>query len=187
MIENELLLLGLLRDGPKHGYQIKRKIQGIVSLFAGIDLKSIYYPLRIMEKNGLVRKSANKSGKRPQRFTYRLTSPGELRFDDLMVKSLLDFKRPQFTLDLSLYFLHYVKPQVAKRRLKARVFVLKRLSRALRQMMESFKKTKGSSLGFIVEHNLKMVETEADFLAEFMKSFNKQKGDADDHAVFGSI
>jgi DNA-binding PadR family transcriptional regulator len=27
MIENEMLFLGLLLDGPKHGYEIKRKIE----------------------------------------------------------------------------------------------------------------------------------------------------------------
>ena len=27
MIEHELLFLGLLKDGPKHGYEIKRQIE----------------------------------------------------------------------------------------------------------------------------------------------------------------
>jgi DNA-binding PadR family transcriptional regulator len=42
--------LGLLKESPKHGYEIKKKIKEILSLFAGVDLKSIYYPLRILEK-----------------------------------------------------------------------------------------------------------------------------------------
>lgn len=50
MIEQELLLLGLLREGPKHGYEIKLKIKEILFLFAGIDIKSIYYPLKVLEK-----------------------------------------------------------------------------------------------------------------------------------------
>ena len=58
MIEQELLLLGLLKQGPKHGYDIKTKIKQILSLFAGVELKSIYYPLRILEKRGLVVKKA---------------------------------------------------------------------------------------------------------------------------------
>ena len=50
MIEQEFLLLGLLRQSPKHGYEIKLRIRQILSLFAGVDLKSIYYPLKILEK-----------------------------------------------------------------------------------------------------------------------------------------
>ena len=50
MIEHELLFLGLLKESPKHGYDIKLKIKEILSLFAGVELKSIYYPLRILEK-----------------------------------------------------------------------------------------------------------------------------------------
>ena len=45
-MEQELLLLGLLKESPKHGYEIKKKIKEMLSLFAGVDLKSIYYPLR---------------------------------------------------------------------------------------------------------------------------------------------
>ena len=52
MIEHELLLLGLLKESPKHGYEIKTRIQEILSLFAGLQLKSIYYPLNILEQIG---------------------------------------------------------------------------------------------------------------------------------------
>ena len=80
MIEHELLLLGLLKESPKHGYDIKIKIKKIFSLFTGVDLKSIYYPLKILEKEGLIEKRINRLGKRPERFVYKLTSRGEARF-----------------------------------------------------------------------------------------------------------
>jgi DNA-binding PadR family transcriptional regulator len=104
MIEQELILLGLLRERPTHGYEIKKKINEILSLFAGVDLKSIYYPLRVLEQKGLVVKRKNRPGRRPERFVYALTPKGESRFKELLNKSFLDFKRPQFSLDLSLYF-----------------------------------------------------------------------------------
>lgn len=176
MIENELLLLGLLKDSPKHGYEIKLKIQEIGSLFAGIDFKSIYYPLRVLEKKGLVTKRANKSGRRPQRLVYQLTSEGQARFEDLVVKSLLDFKRPQFSLDLSLYFLHYINPRIARRRLQARMFVLERLAKTLRRMTASLKQEKSSpALAFILEHNIKMVQTESEFLGGYIKDISLKK------------
>lgn len=170
MIAQELLLLGLLKGNPKHGYQIKKEIKGILSLFAGVDLKSIYYPLRVLEKRGLVAKRVSKAGFRPQRFVYELTKKGQGYFQELLAKSLLNFKRPQFSLDLSLYFLRYIKPNIAKRRLRARILILKRLLKSLGQMANSLKKKKSLSLIRILEHNRQMVEAEYRFLGRLIKT-----------------
>ncbi len=169
MIEQELILLGLLKESPKHGYQIKKKIREILSVFAGVDLKSIYYPLRILEKKGLVKKNSSRAGKRPLRFIYKLTSKGETHLKELLNKSLLNFKRPQFSLDLSLYFLSYIKPGIAKRRLRARLLILKGLSQSLKEMIDSLEKKKASSLMHILEHNRQMVDAEYQFLAGLTK------------------
>jgi len=170
MIEHELTLLGLLKESPKHGYEIKKEIKEIFSLFAGVDLKSVYYPLRILEKKNLVTKKISKSGRRPQRMVYALTPKGESRFEKLLTKSLLNFKRPQFSLNLSLYFLNYIKPDIVKRRLRARMLVLERLSKRLRQMASSLGKKKPSSLAYILEHDLRMVESESKFLCGLIKT-----------------
>jgi len=170
MIEQELLLLGLLKESPKHGYEVKKKIKEILSIFAGVDLKSIYYPLRVLEKKGLVIKRANKQGKRPQRYIYELTAKGEARFKEMLTHSFLNFKRPQFSLDLSLYFLHYLKPDIVKRRLRARLQVLKKLSASLKETSVSLRKNGVSSLVHILEHNLQMVDTESRFLSALIQS-----------------
>ena len=170
MIEHELILLGLLKESPKHGYQIKKKIKEILSLFAGVDLKSIYYPLRVLEKKNLLTKRIIKTGRRPQRLVYALTPKGEARFKELLTQSLLNFKRPRFSLDLSLYFLNYIQPDILKRRLRARIRVLEGLCRGLRQMINSLKKGKPTSLVYILEHNLQMVETESKFLSRLIKT-----------------
>jgi len=169
MIEHELILLGLLKESPKHGYDIKRKIREILSVFAGLDLKSIYYPLKILEKKGLVEKRISKPGRRPERLVYCLTPKGESRFKELLTKSFLNFQRPHFSLDLSLYFLNQIKPEIARRRLRARLHLLKGLSKSLRQMVSALKKKKPASLVYILEHNLQMVETESRFLSNLIK------------------
>lgn len=170
MIEQELILLGLLKESPKHGYEIKKKIREIFSLFAGIDYKSIYYPLRILEKRGLVVKRFSRQGRRPQRITYALSDKGAKRFQELLNESLLNFKRPQFSLDLSLYFLHYIKPEFARRRLHARIFILRKLAKEIAQMVESLKKEKPASLAEIMKHNLELLEAEAGFLSRLTKA-----------------
>lgn len=163
-------MLGLLRESPKHGYNIKTEIKEILSLSAGVELKSIYYPLRILEKKGLVVKKVLKPGRRPERIVYALSKKGQERFDELLSKSLLNLKRPQFSLDLSLYFLHYMKPAVARRRLTIRLHILNRISHGLEKMIQQQKRKKGLSLWRILEHNLKMLEAEAEFLSELIKA-----------------
>lgn len=171
MIEQEIIFLGLLKESPKHGYKIKRKVKEILSLFAGVDLKSIYYPLRILEKRGLVSKHIDKLGRRPQRLVYELTPKGHSRFDDLLNKSFLEFKRPQFSLDLSLFFLPYIKADIARRRLRGRVFILKKVARELRQVLSLQRKNSAPvSLLRIIEHNLRMMEAESKFLANLIKT-----------------
>lgn len=169
MIEHELILLGLLKESPKHGYEIKKKIKEIPSLFGGVDLKSIYYPLGVLEKKGLVIKHIGKFGRRPQRFVYELTPKGKAKFHELLSNSFLNFKRPQFSLDLSLYFLDYIKPDIARRRLRARSQILRKLTKSLEESVNSFKKKKSTSLVYILEHNLQMVETELNFLSNLIK------------------
>jgi DNA-binding PadR family transcriptional regulator len=170
MIGHELILLGLLKESPKHGYEIKKKIKDILSLFAGIDFKSIYYPLRILEKKGLVTKCSSREGRWPKRLVYELTPRGEVRFKELLSESFLNFNRPQFSLDLSLYFLDAIEPAVAKRRLCARMLILRKLSAALHKTMVSLKAKKKPSLSRILEHNLQMVETESKFLSSLVKT-----------------
>lgn len=170
MIEQELLLLGLLREKPSHGYEIKKKLKDIVSYFAGIDVKSIYYPLRILEKKGLVSKTSAKSGKRPQRYVYKLTTKGQLRFEELLTASFLNLKRPQFSLDISLYFLQFVKPEVVKWKLRARSLMLSKISKNLRHFIETSKHKKHSYIISILEHNLGMLEAESSFLGELTET-----------------
>jgi len=170
MIEQELLLLGLLRETPKHGYEIKTKIRQILSIFAGVELKSIYYPLKILEKKQLVLKRAAKLGKRPKRFVYHLTLKGKKRFEELLNKSLLTIKRPQFSLDLSLYFLHYLEPVSVKRRLQARLSILRKVSGGIEKLAKTKQRQNASALIRILEHNLCLLKAEELFLRGLLKS-----------------
>lgn len=158
MIEHELLFLGLLKDGPKHGYEIKRLIEEEVFSFVGLKIKSIYYPLKQMEKLGLVKKDIGREGKWPEKFVYSLTPKGDKIFDHLITESFLSIERPYFNIDLSLYFLNYVDKKIAKRQLRGRVLFLKRIRRDLATLKSSSPKQK--HLHIILDHDLDLVDAE---------------------------
>lgn len=159
MIEHELLFLGLLKDGPKHGYEIKRLIDEELFPFIGLKIKSIYYPLGKMEKLGLVKKDIGREGKWPEKYVYKLTPKGEKIFDHLITDSFFSIERPYFNIDLSLYFIPYVDRAMAKRQLRGRVLFLKRILRNLQNLKKNLSPAK-KHLHVILDHNMDLVEAE---------------------------
>ena len=159
MIENEFLFLGLLAEGPKHGYEIKRQIEEDITPNLGLKLKSIYYPLQKMAEEGLVKQEVGRQGRFPEKHVYCITDKGKKKFDELIGESFLSIERPFFQVDLSLYFIHLTDKIAAKRRLKARMSLLKKISKELSILKEkSLPKSKSAYL--ILEHNLALVDTE---------------------------
>lgn len=172
MIEHELLFLGLLKEGPKHGYEIKRLIEEELFPFIGLKIKSIYYPLKKMEQLGLVDKDVGREGRWPEKFVYSITAKGEKIFDHLINESFLSIERPYFNIDLSLYFLPYVDQKIARRRLKARVIFLNRIKRDLQGLKKNVK-LNAQHLNIILDHDLALVEAEIKSLASLIHILEK--------------
>ncbi len=74
----DLAILGLLRSGPRHGYDLKRHLADLG--LRRISFGSLYPALRRLEKRGLI--VALRAGGR--RKSYRLTEAGNAELDRLM-------------------------------------------------------------------------------------------------------
>jgi DNA-binding PadR family transcriptional regulator len=78
-----VLLLGVLRDGPMHGYAIKQKLaEWHMDFWADVKVGSIYAGLKRLVGDGLLKEvGASQEGNRPVRMTYEITEAGreELR------------------------------------------------------------------------------------------------------------
>ncbi len=169
MIEQELLFLGLLMEGPKHGYEIKRQIEEDLVPFLGLKIKSIYYPLRKMEKLGLVTKDVGREGLFPEKFVYKITEKGKKIFDHLLTENFLSIERPYFNVDLSLYFLPYVDKKIAQRRLRARVIFLKRIQRDLENMRKNLNNA-STHLQVILDHDIDLVCAEIKSISRLIET-----------------
>lgn len=163
-MEQELLILGLLKQGPKHPYQIKRLLKDVIFTYTSLENISIYYPLRQMEEKKWVIKKEVRFKRRPQRYVYYITEEGKQQFKRLLDKNFLTIKRPFFNIDLSLYFLPFIEIDVARRRLRARISLLKKIKADLQKMRASLDMKKSSHLAFILEHNIELVGAEIKFL-----------------------
>ena len=82
----ELLILGVLHRGNFHPYEIKRRLKNaMVECYTNVDVGTLYYAIRQLEKNGLItavqRQSVNRGGVRT---VYRISALGKRRFQFLL-------------------------------------------------------------------------------------------------------
>jgi len=168
----DLMFLGLLQEGPKHGYEIKKEINNVVSQFTGVRVKSVYYPLKKLEEKGMVSRSVGRAGRRPEKYVYRVTKKGKEEFAKLLNKSFLIIQRPYLNIDLSLYFLQYVKPKIVKRRLENRLNGLRRIKTWGENREKTLQKEKAIyHMIAITEHSLEIVKSEMRFTEKLIKQF----------------
>lgn len=171
----ELVLLGLLEEGPKHGYEIKRLITKIIETFTSIKIQSIYYSLSQLEKEGLVTKKVSRAGRRPEKYVYHITKKGSARFQELLRRNFLVLERPFLNIDLCLYFLPSIKPKMALARLRNRLRGLGRVKAWLENMGRSLRKKNAPyHLQTIIQHNLELAKTEIKFTSRLIKTLAKK-------------
>jgi len=168
----DLMFLGLLQEGPKHGYEIKKEINNVVSQFTGITLKSVYYPLKKLEEKGMVSRSVGRAGRRPEKYIYRVTKKGKEEFAKLLNKNFLVIQRPYLNIDLSLYFLQYGNPKIVKRRLENRLNGLRGIKTWAENREKTLQKEKALyHMIAITEHSLETVKYEIRFTERLIKQF----------------
>ena len=172
-LEQELVVLGLLKDKSRHGYEIKKQIHEFFDYFAGLEYESIYYTLKSLEKKGLVKKHIASSKKRPDKYVYSLTTKGEERFKVLLDRSFLNINPPNFSLDVSLYFLPYLKDGNARLRLKIRLRILKKIQKNLLNIQPEFSAKKPFHVRAILEHNLQLIQSEIGFISGLLGKLGK--------------
>src|SRR5689334_3102803 len=83
----ELAILGLLLESPMHGYELRKRLTGLLGAFRAFSYGSLYPALRRMQADGLIVEEAAPVGAvkmRRARRVYVLTDAGKLRFTELV-------------------------------------------------------------------------------------------------------
>ncbi|MEV0195269.1 PadR family transcriptional regulator [Nonomuraea sp. NPDC050691] len=89
MSSTRLLVLGLLNEGPRHGYEINQMVSaGALEQWTDVKPGSIYHALAKLEEEGLARTHAQeRTGDRLRR-VYAITAEGRRTLRDLLRKAL---------------------------------------------------------------------------------------------------
>jgi DNA-binding PadR family transcriptional regulator len=79
----ELALLGLLSQGPLHGYELRKRMSTIFGPFRALSFSVLYPQLRRMLEAGLIQECDLDLSSRRSRIVYSITESGTKRFLDL--------------------------------------------------------------------------------------------------------
>ncbi len=89
----EFAILGLLQDSPMHGYELRKRINGVLGTFRAISYGSLYPALKDLLDRGLIAEAGTADASAPvlsgrrAKIVYELTAEGKERFAELVVRT----------------------------------------------------------------------------------------------------
>jgi len=116
-LTTEYALLGFLREGPMHGYQIHRRLSDPagIGLVWRLKRSQLYALLKRLEKDGYVTTVLSPQDRRPPRNVFQLTRAGEGKFLDWLQSPVLHGREIRLHFLAKLYFAQREGPQVVQR------------------------------------------------------------------------
>jgi DNA-binding PadR family transcriptional regulator len=100
-----MVILGFLRRGSLHGYELKRIIERDMGDWAGIAFGSIYFALSKLAEEGSVTAKEEEGEGKPSRIVYTITKKGREEFRVLLRECWSGFERHTDPLDLGIAFM----------------------------------------------------------------------------------
>src|SRR5215510_3727314 len=96
---SEILILAMLRQGPRHGYEIKKGIDRVLGGMVVLNNKTLYLALKRFEEMGAVTRQVIPQIGKPNRHRYALTDRGI----ELLQAYLHDFGPKQAGVDAEFF------------------------------------------------------------------------------------
>ncbi|SRR6266702_935986 len=96
---SEILILAMLQQGPRHGYEIKKDLDRALGGMVTLNNKTLYLALKHFEEMGAVTRQVIPQEGKPNRHLYQLTERGA----ELLQVSLRDFPSEQASNDAEFF------------------------------------------------------------------------------------
>lgn len=100
----EQALLGFLIEGPRHGYDLHRRLEEELGRVWYIGLSNVYGGLKRLERDGEVASSLDPQEDRPPRKVYHITSAGRESFLDWVRQPVSSIRDVRVEFMAKLYF-----------------------------------------------------------------------------------
>jgi DNA-binding PadR family transcriptional regulator len=163
----DFAILGILTDGPLHGYELKRRLADSDHGFWTVSFGSLYPALRRLERRDFIAVAAGSS----RRKVYQLTPEGKAYFQEVLEDPDAALEERDFNLKLS--FFRHLDPESRLGLLEGRKAHLKqRLAEARRSASESAKRTRRRLDAYtdaLIRRSERRVEADIDWLDELIE------------------
>jgi DNA-binding PadR family transcriptional regulator len=121
-MSTRLVILGLLRQRPLYGYELKQIIEEHMGDWTNIAFGSIYFALGKLAEEGFVEQVATEQeGRRPSRTIYQITEAGRAEFPRLLREVWRELERHYYTIDIGLSFMQALPVEEVKGYLQGRI------------------------------------------------------------------
>jgi DNA-binding PadR family transcriptional regulator len=169
-MENELLILGLLRKQEMHGYQITELIDRNLSVCTDLKKSLAYFLLDKMAGEGWISFEETREGKRPVKRVYRLTEKGEAEFQRLLRENLAGYHRATFGSDTGVAFLDTLPAAEAIQLLRQRLEMIRQIQAGYRDNPHQ-----QGPIAWVVEHQQRHLQAEVDWVSTLIERISEKK------------
>ncbi|HEY5533124.1 MAG TPA: PadR family transcriptional regulator [Candidatus Anoxymicrobiaceae bacterium] len=108
----ELAILGLLKERPMHGYELKKRLSYMLGHFWTVSYGSLYPALKRLEKSGSIERAYSIKEKTRNRNVFRITPKGEKAFMNMLGEEINDTALADTEkFDLRMAFFRYLEPE----------------------------------------------------------------------------
>jgi DNA-binding PadR family transcriptional regulator len=174
MTKNDLVVLGLLKEQPMHGYQIKHQIElRKLDHWAQVSLPSIYYTLNRLEEKGCIIAHHEKVGKMPERIVYRLTPKGEQRLARLVEKALVSDKIPEDDFSVGVAFMYGLEKEKVEACLEKKVELLKKHADILNKDLTAYQGKIPFNWLYLIQNGLEHISMEIEHLKKLHRTMKR--------------
>lgn len=165
----ELAILGLLKERPMHGYELRKQLSQKLGLFWTVSFGSLYPTLKKLERRGVVEKVTPEGEDRPRRKQeYRITAAGEDDFLALLGETDAPaFDEEKFPLRLA--FFRYLKPEIRLRLLeRRRAYLEDRLSQGERALQRALRLRADTYTVALMRHGVNGIQNDIAWLDDLI-------------------
>lgn len=169
----ELAILGLLKERPMHGYQLKKRLADTLGSFWQVSYGSLYPGLKRLQREGAVEMTFPREQVGRRKNVYRITKEGEALFADLLERAGHETTEDN-GFQVRLAFFKYLKPETRIRVLERRRAFLEGRGSTLRDSLQSYKERIDNYTLSLMNHELASTETDIRWLDDLIQAERRQ-------------
>ncbi len=169
----ELAILGLLKERPMHGYQLKKRLADTLGSFWQVSYGSLYPGLKRLQREGAVEMTFPREQVGRRKNVYRITADGEALFADLLERAGHDTTEDN-GFQVRLAFFKYLKPETRIRVLERRRAFLEGRGSDLKESVRRFKEQIDSYTLSLMNHQLSATENDIRWLDDLIQAERRQ-------------